>query len=120
MLFYAVEVLKYSRYLLINYHLAELVLRVSSHDRKSTLQTARNIYEKYLEQLDQYGILSEQDKRIYGRYLEEPISFSTISTSDPNARRNAKIANFKQEKELKQKLEVCSYPLACETYGGLR
>jgi immunoglobulin-binding protein 1 len=95
-----------SRYLLINYRLAELILRVSSKDRKSILQTARDTYEKYLSQLDQYGILNEQDKKLYSTYLEEPTSFSTISTSDPNARRNAKIANFKQEKELKKKLEV--------------
>ncbi|EHL00151.1 hypothetical protein M7I_3917 [Glarea lozoyensis 74030] len=93
------------QYLLINYHLAGLILRVSSQDRKSTLQTARTLYEKYLGQLDQYGILNEQDKKLYDRYLEEPSSFSTIATSDPNARRNTKIANFKQEKELKKKLE---------------
>jgi immunoglobulin-binding protein 1 len=95
-----------SRYLLINYHLADLILRVSSNDRKSTLRAARDTYEKYLGQLDQYSILNEQDKKLYNAYLEDPTSFSTISTSDPNARRNAKISNFKQEKELKRKLEV--------------
>jgi immunoglobulin-binding protein 1 len=56
--------------------------------------------------VDSYGILNEQQKKLYNIYSEEPASFSTISTSDPNARRNAKIANFKQEKELKNKLEV--------------
>jgi immunoglobulin-binding protein 1 len=40
-------------------------------------------------------------------YTESPTTFSTISTTDPNARRGAKIENFKLEKDLKKKLEVC-------------
>jgi immunoglobulin-binding protein 1 len=95
------------RYLLINYRLAELILRVSSKDRKATIQKAREAYERYLSLLDHYEILSTADKKLYHTYTEAPTSFSTISTTDPNARRAAKIANFKQEKELKKKLEVC-------------
>jgi hypothetical protein len=95
-----------TRYLQINYRLAELILRVSSKDRKNTIQQARDAFERYLSLLDHYEILTTADKKLYTTYTEDPTSFSTISTADPNARRNAKIANFKQEKELKKKIEV--------------
>ena len=95
-----------SRYLLVNYRLADLILRVSNTDRKQTLHKARDAYERYLSLLDQYEILSVADKKLYNTYIESPNSFSTISTTDPNARRGAKIANFKAEKELKNNLEV--------------
>jgi hypothetical protein len=81
-------------------------LRLNSQDRKSTLQKAREAYERCLTLLDHYEILSTTDKKLYNDYTEAPTTFSTISTKDPNARRDAKIANFKQEKELKKKLEV--------------
>ena len=99
----------------INYHLADLFLRASSKDRKSTLQKAREAYERYLTLLDHYEIFSTADKKLYNDYTESPTSFSTISTTDANARRAAKIVNFKQEKELKKKLEVCS---RCEDIWG--
>jgi hypothetical protein len=51
------------------------------------------------------------DKKLYNTYTESPTTFSTISTTDPSARRGAKIANFKAEKELKKKLEVQSHIL---------
>jgi hypothetical protein len=96
----------FPRYLLINYRLAELVQRVAQKDRLSLLAKAREAYERYLLQLDQYEILSSDEKKLYQRYTESPTTFTTISTTDPAARRGAKIANFKREKELKQKLEV--------------
>jgi immunoglobulin-binding protein 1 len=92
--------------MLINYRLADLILRLGSKDRKSTLQKAREAYERYLTLLEHYEILSTADKKLYHDYTEAPGVFSTISTKDPSARRDAKIANFKQEKELKKKLEV--------------
>ncbi|KAH8602111.1 TAP42-like protein [Bisporella sp. PMI_857] len=93
------------QYLLINYRLAELIARVSHPDRKNVLRRAREAYEKYLSLLDHYEILSAADKKLYQTYIDSPIKFSTISTTDPNARRNTKIANFKLEKDLKKKLE---------------
>jgi hypothetical protein len=100
------NVLTFPRYLLINYRLADLILRLSK-GRKTTLQKAREAYERYLSLLDHYEILSTVEKKLYNEYTESPITFSTISTTDPSARRAAKIANFKLEKELKKKLEVC-------------
>lgn len=101
---------KNCRYLLINYRLAELIVRVSHIDRKNILQRGREAFEKYLSLLDHYEILSSADRRLYQTYIESPSTFSTISTTDPNARREAKIANFKLEKELKSKLEVSLHP----------
>ncbi|ORY62881.1 TAP42-like family protein [Pseudomassariella vexata] len=94
-------------YLLINYRIAELLQKISVTsplERKSALQTTRDAYERFLHILDSYCILSKSDAKLFAEYNENPESFSTVSTSDPTARRNAKIANFKQEKELKQKL----------------
>ncbi|CAL3962755.1 hypothetical protein PZA11_000181 [Diplocarpon coronariae] len=96
------------QYLLINYRLADLYLRVSSGDRKVTLQKARDAYERYLSLLDHYEILAEREKKLYNTYSECPTTFSTINNSDPNARRSAKIANFSLEKELKSKLEFAA------------
>jgi immunoglobulin-binding protein 1 len=94
------------RYLVINHHLGDLIIRVSSTDRKTVLQNGREAYERYLSLLDHYEILSTADKKLYQAYVESPTTFSTISTMDPSVRRGAKIANFKAEKDLKKKLEV--------------
>ncbi|RDW69818.1 hypothetical protein BP6252_08838 [Coleophoma cylindrospora] len=93
------------QYLLINYRLGDLILLKNDKDRKDILQKARDAYEQYLSLLEHYDIFSTSEKKLYTTYVEDATSFSTISTSDPAARRGAKIANFKQEKELKKKLE---------------
>jgi hypothetical protein len=95
-------------YLLVLYRIAELLQKVSTSsplERRRVLESTREAYEKFLHLLDSYSILAPQDSKILAEYNEDPINFSTISTKDPNARRNAKIANFKAEKQLKQKLE---------------
>ncbi|KAI0204786.1 TAP42-like family protein [Astrocystis sublimbata] len=95
-------------YLLVLHYIAELVQKVSSSsplERQGILGSARESYERFLHVLDSYSILSPQDSKLFGEYNEDPSGFSTVSTTDPNARRNAKIANFKAEKQLKQKLE---------------
>ncbi|KAI1300584.1 TAP42-like family protein [Xylaria venustula] len=95
-------------YLLVFYHTAELLQKVSTSsplERTRVLNSTRDAYEKFLHLLDSYSILAPRDNKLLAEYNEDPSNFSTISTRDPNARRNAKIANFKAEKELKQKLE---------------
>lgn len=52
--------------------------------------------------------MSPSEKKLYAQYTENPTTFSTISTTNAEARRAAKINNFQQEKELKRKLEVVS------------
>ncbi|KAI0401012.1 TAP42-like family protein [Xylaria palmicola] len=94
-------------YLLVLYHVAELLQKVSASsplERKRILASTREAYEKFLHLLDSYSILSPQDSKLFAEYNTDPTDFSTISTKDPNARRNAKIANFKAEKQLKQRL----------------
>ncbi|KAF5844992.1 hypothetical protein GGP41_001078 [Bipolaris sorokiniana] len=96
------------QYLAINYHLAELVQRISNTDvslRKSNLLRARGYYERFLKLLDSYDMLGKADTKLLEAYNENKNSFSTANTRDASARRDAKIARFKEEKELKRKLE---------------
>lgn len=51
-------------------------------------------------------MLSTSDRKLYEKYIENKDEFSLIASNDPGARRDTKIARFKQEKELKLKLEV--------------
>jgi hypothetical protein len=99
-----------SRYMVLECRIAELYLKLASDDRKLVLHNARKGYESFLALLDQYEMLSQPNKKLYADYLDSPTAFSTISTTDPNARRGAKIANFKLEKELKKQLEVRRLP----------
>lgn len=95
-----------TRYLTTDYVLADLLQRSYDTDRVKTLQRSRDEYEKYLERLDQYGLLSLEDKKLYERYTENPRSFSLCPLNDAVARRNIKISRYRDEKELKQQLEV--------------
>ena len=56
-------------------------------------------------------MLNARDRKLYERFLEDKDDFALISTTDPAARRDTKIARYKQENELKLKLEVCSLQL---------
>jgi hypothetical protein len=60
----------------------------------------------FLKLLDSYDVLSKADAKLYERFRDNPQSFSTASTSDAAARRQTKIARFREEKELRRKLEV--------------
>ncbi|KAF2273546.1 type 2A phosphatase-associated protein 42 [Westerdykella ornata] len=99
-------------YLTIPYHLADLVQKLPSagdlNARKSHLLRARDFYERFLKLLDSYDILSRDDAKLYEAYQEDRDTFTTAGgggTRDPAKRREAKIAQFRREKELKQKLE---------------
>ncbi|KAJ8114215.1 hypothetical protein ONZ43_g4955 [Nemania bipapillata] len=95
-------------YLLVSYYIAELLQKApasSPLERKGILNRIREAYERFLCLLDSYSILSSQDTKLFTEYNADATGFSVISTKDANARRNAKIANFKAEKQLKQKLE---------------
>lgn len=93
------------QYLLLNYRLADLILRVNDGERKASLQRAQRSYERYLRQLDNYDILSKPDVSLFEQYHEAPTAFSTAATTDPAQKRETKIQRFKEEKALKQKLE---------------
>ena len=94
----------------IHYHLAELVQKIKADitARKTNLLSARNFYERFLKLLDSYDMLSKPDARLLETYLEDKAGFSTASTRDAAARREAKVRRFREERELKKKLEVRS------------
>jgi hypothetical protein len=121
----------------INYHLAELAQKIFTPDvssRKQSLMRSRGFYERFLKLLDSYDLLSRPDAKLYESYTEDKQNFSTVSTKDAAARRDIKIARFREEKELKRKLEVhltilllnmmctklTSYPSICNRTPSLR
>lgn len=83
-----------------------MLQRTTGTDRLAGLRRTCREYERYLELLDNYDLLSSGDKKLHERYLENPDTFSLNLTNDPAARREAKINRFREEKELKNKLEV--------------
>lgn len=102
------------RFFLPYYYIADLLSKRLDKDRRATLLKARTEAGEFLKLLDNYDALSPSDARLYERYRETPDSFSTASVTDAAARRHAKIARFKEEKSLKQKLEVRPIPLPVE------
>ena len=94
------------RYLTIDFWLGTLCARQQSSERKSALQQSQSAYDRYLGRLDDYELLSKDDKKRYERFQEDRATFSLLGTGDATQRRNAKIARYKQEKQLKQQLEV--------------
>jgi immunoglobulin-binding protein 1 len=97
------------RYMAINYHLAELMQKIFNTDvsaRKENLLRARECYDRFLNLLDSYDLLNRANAKLLDEYKEDKNNFSTASTKDAAARRDAKISRFREEKELKNKLEV--------------
>jgi hypothetical protein len=93
----------------INYHLAELVQKIFNTDvaaRKQNLLRARGHYERFLKLLDSYDVLAKADAKLFETYAEDKNNFSIANTRDAAAKRDAKISRFREEKELKRKLEV--------------
>ena len=91
----------------LEYHLAELMQRGASSHRESVLRRALEQYEKYLMRLDEYLLLPGGDKKLFEQYMANPTSFTLAPSNDAAARREIKVTRFREEKELKQKLEVC-------------
>jgi hypothetical protein len=101
-----------TRYLAIHHHLAKLIQRISTQEvtlRKANILLAREHCESFLKQLDSYDMLGTSDSRLLEAYSEDKANFSTANTRDAAARRDAKIARFREEKDLKRKLEVCDH-----------
>lgn len=92
------------QFLLLNYRLAELYMRVTQTDRKAAIIRSQRQYSNYLKRLDQYDILSKSDAQLLEDYETSPNTFSTASSKDPAARRDQKIKRFREEKALKEKL----------------
>jgi immunoglobulin-binding protein 1 len=71
------------------------------------LQNVLQLFEDFLSRLDNYGILSAENRKLYERFIEDRLSFQLASSANAEERRKVKVARFQQEKSLKAKLEVC-------------
>ncbi|UZP45530.1 hypothetical protein NXS19_013342 [Fusarium pseudograminearum] len=96
-------------YLLLDAHIAELVQKTpnqSPDQRLEVLAKSRAAYERFLAAVDGYGLVQAPYDRALERYRDEPESFAVVATADAAARRDGKIANYRAEKALKEKLEM--------------
>lgn len=100
---------------MIDYYLAQLILQDNKPNRKAVLQSAQATYEHYILLVNNYLLLSKSDTKLLERYLEGREEFSLVSSTDSAARRDTKIARFRQEKDLKLKIEVCGKLPATES-----
>lgn len=93
----------------VDFHLGELTVKASSADRKATLGRAQSFYRQFLTICDAYDLISAPEKAALEKAMDG--SRSSLLPVDPAARRNAKIAQFKREKELRVRIEVgCIVP----------
>lgn len=60
-------------------------------------------YQAFISSSELYGIVTEDDKSLYSRKASR--------VADPSKRRELKIAQYKQEKELRTKIEVRQFLL---------
>ena len=81
-------------------------MRDNVSDRKGVLRRSQIAYERFLHLLDTYIMLSKSDKKLLERFLETRDEFSLLASNDASTRRDTKIKRYKQESELKLKLEV--------------
>ena len=93
-------------YLSIDYYLGELISKNTQSERRLLLRGAQDAYERFLGRLDTYNLLSKPDRKLYERYLDNRDRFTLLPSIDASVRRDTKISRFKQETELKLKLEV--------------
>ena len=94
------------QYFVIPYHLATLYLKSNDGARKDHVLHAKSAFERFLKSLDQYDLLGKENSKLYEQYKESPQSFSVAGRADAVERREIKILRFKEEKQLKQKLDV--------------
>ncbi|KAH7165519.1 TAP42-like protein [Dactylonectria macrodidyma] len=97
-------------YLLLDFHVAELVQRTPGFQvdqRAAVLEQSRAAYERFLALIDGYSLVVAPYNRLIERYRDDPATFAVIAAgSDMTARRDGKIANYKAEKQLKEKLDT--------------
>ena len=105
------------QYMVCSVHIASLTMRLPStspSERKAVIATARSHYEAFLSLLFSYSLLNSKPaapgapshRSLWRSYLENPAAFTMTSSSDPAAHRNAKLANYKAERELEHRLQV--------------
>ncbi|KAL7950119.1 TAP42-like protein [Trichoderma barbatum] len=96
------------QYLLVDFYFAELVQRtphLTPKERLQVLGQARASYEKFLSAVDGYGLVTGSYSRLLDRYRDDEEQFVAVA-GDMAAKREGKIANFKAEKALREKLQT--------------
>ncbi|KAF4126792.1 hypothetical protein GMORB2_0529 [Geosmithia morbida] len=97
-------------FLLTSFHLAELVQRLPSPsppERLPVLRRSRLAYDSFLNLVDAYGLIGPPYDKMLERYRDDADAFSVVPAgSGAAARRDGKIAGFKAEKQLRDRLEV--------------
>jgi len=92
------------RCLAIPFTIAELNRRIKSSDRKAVLLRSVALYKEFITLCDAYDLVTSAERTAAENAgTGKPVS---VLPTDPGARRTAKIAQFKAEKELKAKVEV--------------
>ncbi|KAF8248617.1 TAP42-like protein [Wilcoxina mikolae CBS 423.85] len=97
------------RCLVIPFRIAELSLKEKSPDRKVVIQRSMELYKEFIALCDSYDLVTpEEMSAAQNAGTKESVS---SLPQDPGARRKAKIAQFKTEKELESKIQT----LQCNT-----
>lgn len=93
--------------MLIDFYLGKLMMKEQGWDRKEALLRAQTAYQGFLRLCESYGILDKTGRNTF-QILSQATNANDLNhlPKDPGARRQAKIAGFRQEKELKTKMEV--------------
>ncbi|UKZ85216.1 uncharacterized protein TrAFT101_001085 [Trichoderma asperellum] len=96
-------------YLLVDFYIAELVQRtphLAPKERLQVLGQSRSAYERFLSLVDGYGLVRGSYSKLLERYRDDEDAFAVVAGTDMAAKREGKIANFKAEKALKDKLQI--------------
>jgi immunoglobulin-binding protein 1 len=93
------------QYLTVDYLIAELLQKSYDNNRLAALRKISNLLHNFLVRLDQYSMLSTDNRKLFERYQETKERFDLLP-ANPEERRKTKIKRFKEEKDLKVKLEV--------------
>lgn len=90
----------------MDYYIGDLALKKVNLDRNHVLSGAQEAYERFLHLLDTYRMLSKGNSKLFERFMEDRNSFSLMESNDAANRRDTKVRRFREERELKAKLEV--------------
>ncbi|KOS18271.1 Uncharacterized protein ESCO_003064 [Escovopsis weberi] len=96
-------------YLLVEFHVAELVQRtprLAPKEKLRVLRRARASYERFLGLAEGYGLVRAPYDRLLERYRDDEEGFAVAAGADAAARRETKIASFRAEKALRERLDA--------------